>query len=80
MSCDMAYKGHNFISDVPASECVSLELTLGPKTTPPPGFRGVVLDPCRAFPVPFWAKGFLPPPLTSALVLVLALPCKQDSM
>ena len=51
-------------------------LTLGPNTTPPPGFKGEVLDPCLALPVPFCAKGFRPPPLTSALVFVLAVPCK----
>ena len=49
--------------------------TLGPKITPPPGLRGDRIDPCLAFPVPFWLKGFLPPPLTSALVFVFALPC-----
>lgn len=51
-------------------------LTFGPNTTPPPGFSGVVLEPCLALPLPFCAKGFRPPPLTSALVLVLAVPCK----
>lgn len=52
--------------------------TLGPNTTPPPGLSGVLLEPCRAFPVPFCAYGFLPPPLTSALVFVLAVPCKAS--
>lgn len=49
--------------------------TLGPKTTPPPGRKGVRLDPIRALPVPFCAKGFRPPPRTSARVSVLAVPC-----
>ncbi len=46
----------------------------GPKMTPPPGNKGLRLLPIRALPVPFWAKGFRPPPRTSARVFVLAVP------
>mmetsp|Transcript_11468 Transcript_11468/g.19593 ORF Transcript_11468/g.19593 Transcript_11468/m.19593 type:complete len:248 (+) Transcript_11468:166-909(+) len=49
-------------------------LGLGPKRTPPPGFRGVRRDPRRALPVPFCAIGFLPPPRTSERVSVDAVP------
>jgi hypothetical protein len=49
-------------------------VTFGPNETPPPGRRGVRREPIRALPVPFWAYGFFPPPLTSALVKVLAVP------
>jgi len=31
---------------------------------------GALVEPCLALPVPFCLKGFLPPPLTSALVFV----------
>ena len=55
-----------------------LPLTLGPNTTPPPLSNGELLEPCLAFPVPFCLYGFLPPPRTSALVLVLADPCMQQ--
>lgn len=68
-------------NDTVLQECPMVsEPTLGPNTTPPPGFKGEVLDPCLALPVPFCAKGFLPPPLTSARVLVLAVPCKANEM
>lgn len=53
--------------------------TFGPNTTPPPGLRGDLMEPCLALPLPFWANGFLPPPLTSALVFVLAVPYDSDS-
>ena len=33
----------------------SMWQTLGPKLTPPPGRSGVLRDPMRALPVPFWA-------------------------
>ena len=36
---------------------------------------GALVEPCLALPVPFCLKGFLPPPLTSALVFVEADPC-----
>ena len=50
-------------------------LGLGPKITPPPRRRGDRELPRLALPVPFCAKGFFPPPLTSDLVLVDAVPC-----
>ena len=40
---------------------------------------GALVDPCLALPVPFCLKGFLPPPLTSALVLVDAVPCLNSA-
>lgn len=55
-----------------------VSLTFGPNVTPPPGRRGVLREPIRALPVPFWAYGFFPPPLTSDLVSVLAVPFKQQ--
>mmetsp|Transcript_7680 Transcript_7680/g.34905 ORF Transcript_7680/g.34905 Transcript_7680/m.34905 type:complete len:313 (+) Transcript_7680:252-1190(+) len=51
-------------------------LGLGPKTTPPPGLSGVRLDPARALPVPFCLKGLRPPPRTSLLVSVDAVPLR----
>lgn len=53
--------------------------TLGPKDTPPPGFRGVRLEPARALPVPFCLNGLRPPPRTSDLVSVEAFPCSTSS-
>lgn len=38
----------------------------------PPRHRGERMLPCRARPLPFCRQGLRPPPLTSALVLVLA--------
>merc|ERR1719498_2390101 len=49
---------------------------LGPKTTPPPGLSGVRLEPARALPVPFCLKGLRPPPRTSLLVSVDAVPLR----
>jgi hypothetical protein len=49
--------------------------TLGPKEIPPPGMSGDRLLPRRALPLPFCLYGFLPPPLTSERVSVLAVPC-----
>ena len=46
----------------------------GPKMTPPPGRRGVRLEPRRARPVFFCGKGFRPPPRTSPRVRVEAVP------
>mmetsp|Transcript_4717 Transcript_4717/g.29786 ORF Transcript_4717/g.29786 Transcript_4717/m.29786 type:complete len:243 (-) Transcript_4717:169-897(-) len=51
-------------------------LGLGPKITPPPRRRGDRELPRLALPVPFCAKGFFPPPLTSDLVLVDAVPLR----
>ena len=48
----------------------------GPNTTPPPFQWGARIDPWRACPVPFCARGFLPPPETSPRVLVLAVPTR----
>ena len=53
----------------------SYALGFGPNVTPPPFHRGELLDPDRAWPVPFCFQGFLPPPLTSLLVLQEAVPC-----
>ncbi len=39
----------------------------GPNVTPPPFMCGALIVPCLARPVPFWRKGFLPPPRTSDL-------------
>lgn len=66
---------HTF-STVPCSAQQSP--TFGPKETPPPGRSGVRREPIRALPVPFWAYGFFPPPRTSALVNVLAVPYQQQ--
>src|SRR3989344_2335644 len=41
---------------------------VGPNVTPPPFHMGDRIEPCLALPVPFCRHGFLPPPLTSALV------------
>mmetsp|Transcript_6509 Transcript_6509/g.28389 ORF Transcript_6509/g.28389 Transcript_6509/m.28389 type:complete len:250 (+) Transcript_6509:220-969(+) len=49
-------------------------LGLGPKMTPPPGLSGVRVEPARALPVPFCLKGLRPPPRTSLLVSVDAVP------
>merc|ERR1719478_1762001 len=51
-------------------------LGLGPNTTPPPGLSGVRLEPARALPVPFCLKGLRPPPRTSLLVSVDAVPLR----
>ena len=53
----------------------SYDLGWGPNVTPPPTICGALIVPCLALPVPFCLKGFLPPPLTIALVLVAAVPC-----
>src|SRR5690606_6765214 len=50
-------------------------LLVGPKVTPPPLHNGDLDDPALALPVPFCLHGFFPPPLTSDLSLVFALPC-----
>ena len=74
-------QSHQQLGKDPKQGCSALIwLTFGPNTTPPPGFSGELLDPCLALPVPFCAKGFLPPPLTSARVLVFAVPCKVDGL
>ncbi|MNV82054.1 hypothetical protein D3C71_1757670 [compost metagenome] len=46
------------------------DLGLGPKAIPPFIHCGALILPCLALPVPFCFHGFLPPPRTSALVLV----------
>ena len=51
----------------------------GPKDTPPPGLSGVREEPARALPVPFCLNGFLPPPRTSLLVSVLAVPYSSET-
>merc|ERR1719331_2114997 len=51
-------------------------LGFGPKETPPPAFRGERIEPWRARPVPFCLKGLRPPPRTSLLVLVDAVPAR----
>lgn len=56
--------------------CSTVLLTLGPNVTPPPGNSGDLLLPRLALPVPFCLYGFLPPPRTSLLVFVLAVPCE----
>lgn len=70
------------IVSIHANTSSKKSFTLGPKLTPPPGKSGEVLLPRRALPVPFWAKGFLPPPRTSVRVSVLAVPCgaKPDAI
>ena len=50
---------------------------LGPRATPPPLKCGARVEPWRALPVPFCLNGFLPPPLTSARVLVLCVPARR---
>ena len=45
----------------------------GPNVTPPPTHSGDLLEPARAFPVPFCFQGFLPPPRTSDFVFVEAV-------
>ncbi len=54
---------------------MSKSLGLGPKITPPPLHKGDLFEPALALPVPFCFQGLRPPPLTSARVLVQALPC-----
>ena len=49
----------------------------GPWATPPPLMCGERLEPWRALPVPFCLNGFLPPPRTSARVLVLCVPLRR---
>ena len=43
---------------------------MGPRATPPPTQIGERDEPARARPVPFWRNGLVPPPRTSARVLV----------
>ena len=50
---------------------------LGPSATPPPLKCGARMEPWRALPVPFCLNGFLPPPRTSARVLVLCVPDRR---
>ncbi|MNT50576.1 hypothetical protein D3C72_1875020 [compost metagenome] len=64
------------------ANCLSFLFTLylyergfGPKAIPPLIHCGALIEPCLALPVPFCLQGFLPPPRTSALVLVLCVPC-----
>ena len=49
----------------------------GRRPLPPPRQCGARVEPWRARPVPFWRYGLLLPPLTSARVLVEALPCRR---
>ena len=46
----------------------------GPNTVPPPRSSGERVLPMRALPVPFCRNGFFPPPETSFLVFVDAVP------
>ena len=43
---------------------------------PPPTQIGLRLEPARAWPVPFCAHGFLPPPRTSARVFCALVPAR----
>src|ERR1700687_5569110 len=49
---------------------------MGPKQVPPCLQSGERLLPERALPVPFCFHGFAPPPLTSALFFVDAVPAR----
>jgi hypothetical protein len=43
---------------------------------PPPTQIGLRIEPTRAWPVPFWLHGFLPPPRTSARVFCALVPAR----
>src|SRR5512135_629989 len=49
---------------------------MGPKQVPPCLQSGERLLPARALPVPFCLNGLTPPPLTSALFFVAAVPAR----
>ena len=46
------------------------------KARPPPTQIGLRMEPARAWPVPFWFHGFLPPPRTSAFVSCAFVPAR----
>jgi hypothetical protein len=49
---------------------------LAANARPPPTQIGLRMEPARAWPVPFWRHGFLPPPRTSALVSCALVPAR----
>ena len=50
------------------------------KARPPPTQMGLRIEPARAWPVPFWLQGFLPPPRTSARVFCALVPARPAAM
>jgi hypothetical protein len=47
---------------------------------PPPTQIGLRIEPARAWPVPFWRHGLMPPPRTSAFVFCALVPARPPAM
>src|SRR5215471_16100555 len=63
----------------PTETSCAYERGTGPWTVPPWRWIGGRPPPCRARPVPFCLKGFLPLPDTSERVLVLCVPARRPA-